>query len=95
MTATNCITGHPIKSRVNSKKFSDNWDNIFKKKDTEEDKKLNPCKNCGSEDLEFACATAGHSTLDYVVCRNCKHEGSGDTFGQEEAIKAWNSQNPQ
>ncbi len=62
MTATNCITGHPIKSRVNSKKFSDNWDNIFKKKDTEEDKELNPCDSCHLEGFECVCKQESSSS---------------------------------
>lgn len=48
MTATNCITGHPIKSRVTSEKYADNWDAVFKKKDKQEE----TCKHDGSEDIE-------------------------------------------
>ena len=39
MVAINDITGDKIKTGGNSKKFNDNWDKIFLKKDVKKDEK--------------------------------------------------------
>ena len=46
MATKNDVTGDTIQSRTNNKKYSDNWDKIFGKKDKEiieakEDKNVN------------------------------------------------------
>ena len=39
MTAKNDVTGDLLKSKTNNKKYADNWDRIFKKKDDKPRKK--------------------------------------------------------
>ncbi len=51
---------------------------------------INPC-SCGSTNLSVECTGTSHYTMDYVVCIDCKKEGSGE-FGIEDAITAWNKQ---
>lgn len=55
-----------------------------------EQTELEPCK-CGSTILSVECTGTSHYTMDYVLCRDCKLEGSGE-FSLTDAINAWNHQ---
>ncbi len=97
MATQNPITGDALVSRANTQKYSDNYDAIFSKKPTtpviQEARfpDINPCR-CGASNPELMC-TGGHYAEDYVVCLDCRREGSGE-FSLKDAIYSWNRENP-
>ena len=54
---------------------------------------LNPCKECGSQDLKVSFYY-GNTKRWYVHCNNCAHETKMVHDTDQQATETWNTENP-